>query len=205
MKLREFREHLQHLSSADAGRPFVCDGDPYQCTAFLIGYNPASLVPFWPFWSDATGFDKSVWFDCYRLYRMAEPLKEGRTRRQPISSTRQRIEWIIDAAKPVQVLETNLYQRATKRASDLAVEDRDSAALSFMLREIGPRVLLLHGKKVAEAFQVRYRQTPTDTFTSMTIEGRRMIVRGVPHLSSRGFSRSRATELGEAIRFKADM
>ena len=40
-----------------------------------------------------------------------------------------------------------------------------------MLREIGPRVLLLHGKKVAEAFQARYRQTPTDTFTSMTIGG----------------------------------
>jgi hypothetical protein len=104
------REHLQRLSGADAGRPFVCDGDPYKCKAFLVGYNPASQVPFWPFWSDATGFDKSVWFDCYRLYRMAEPLKEGRTRRQPISSTRQRIEWIIDAAKPVQVLETNLYR-----------------------------------------------------------------------------------------------
>ena len=205
-KLREFREHLQRLSGADAGRPFVCDGNPYQCTAFLVGYNPASQVPFWPFWSDATGFDKSRWFDCYRAHRMAEPLKEGRTRRQPVSSTRQRIEWIIDAAKPVRVLETNLYPRATKKASDLAVEDRDSEALSFMLREIGPRVLLLHGKKVAEAFQARYRQTPTDTFTSMTIEGRRMIVRGVPHLSSRrGFSRSRATELGEAIRFKADM
>lgn len=79
-----------------------------------------------------------------------------------------------------------------------------SEALSFMLREIGPRVLLLHGKKVAEAFQARYRQTPTDTFTSMTIEGRRMIVRGVPHLS-RGFSRCRSTELGKAMRFKADM
>ena len=204
IKLREFRGHLQRLSGADAVRPFVCDGDPYQCRAFLVGYNPASPAPFWPFWSDATGFDKSMWFDCSREHRKAEPLKAGRTRRQPISSTRQRIEWNIDAAKPVRVLETNLYPRATKRASDLAVEDRDSEALSFMLREIGPRVLLLHGKKVAEAFQARYRQTPTDTFTSMTIEGRRMIVRGVPHLS-RGFSRCRSTELGKAIRFKADM
>jgi hypothetical protein len=195
MKLREFRERLQRLSFSDAERPFVCDGDPYQCTAFLVGYNPASLVPFWPFWSDATGFDKSMWFDCYRAYRMAEPLKEGRTRRQPISSTRQRIEWIIEAAKPVRVLETNLYPRATKKASDLAAEDRQAEALTFMLREIGPRVLLLHGKKVVEAFQARYRQPLTDTFTSMFIEGQRMIVGGVRHLS-RGVSRSRATELG---------
>jgi hypothetical protein len=96
----------------------------------------------------------------------------------------------------------NLFRFLKPTSTDLAVEDRDSGALSFMLREIGPRVLLLHGKKVAEAFQARYRQTPTDTFTSMTIEGRRMIVRGVPHLSSRrGFSRSRAIELGNATRF----
>ena len=36
-----------------------------------------------------------------------------------------------------------------------------SEALTFMLREIGPRVLLLHGKKVVEAFQARYRQPLT--------------------------------------------
>ena len=67
-----------------------------------------------------------------------------------------------------------------------------------MLREIGPRVLILHGKKVGEALQARYRQSLTDTFTSMTIEGQRMIVLGVRHLS-RGVSHSRATEIGKAV------
>jgi hypothetical protein len=148
--------------------------------------------------------DRLLQVHVVRLLRMTEPLKEGRTRRQPVSSTRQRVERIIDAAKPVRVLETNLYPRAMKEASDLAAEDRESEALTFMLQEIKPRVLVLHGKKVAEAFQARYRQPLTDTLASMTIEGQRMIVCGVRHLS-RGCSRSRATELGKAIRFKADM
>jgi hypothetical protein len=122
--------------------------------------------PFSQFWNDATGFDKGLWLDCYRAHRMAEPLKEDRTRRQPISSTRQRIEWIVEAAKPARVLETNLYARATKQASDLAAEDRESEALAFMLREIAPRVLLLHGNEVGECFPSSVPSTADRDFHS---------------------------------------
>jgi hypothetical protein len=203
MKLLQFRKRLQDLiGDADAERPFVCDGDPHGCAAFLVGFNPASDVPFWRFWSNETGFDKSAWFECYRKQRELAPLKDGRTRRQVVSATRQRIELIVDAAKPIRMLETNLYARATKQASDLAKADRNPDPFAFLLREIAPRVLLLHGKEVKEAFEARYHQPLTDTFSSMVIEGHDMRVAGVRHLS-RGTSHSRATELGKMIQSQA--
>ena len=35
-------------------RPFVCEGSPLGCEAFLVGFNPASemSIDFWDFWSD---------------------------------------------------------------------------------------------------------------------------------------------------------
>ena len=46
-------------------RPFVCDGNPCDCKAFIVGINPASRVSFWAFWSDETGFDKKSWLARY--------------------------------------------------------------------------------------------------------------------------------------------
>jgi hypothetical protein len=43
-----------------AMRPFLCDGNPYDCEAFIVGINPASSVSFWSFWNDETGFDKKI-------------------------------------------------------------------------------------------------------------------------------------------------
>jgi hypothetical protein len=203
MKLRDFKSRLQGLvGDADVERPFVCDGDPYACTAFLVGLSPASAVPFWQFWNDDTGFDKAAWFDCYRAHRKEEPLKERRIRRQPVSATRQRIEWIVEAAQPIRVLETNLYARPTQQASDLAWEDRTSDPFVFMLREIAPRVLLFHGKEVCNAFEARYRHPLNDTFTTMVVEGRTMKVAGVRHLS-RDISSIGAEALGGALKSEA--
>jgi hypothetical protein len=199
MRLRRFREHLQSLlGTEEPMRPFVCDGSPYDCTAFVVGINPASSMPFWPFWNDETGFDRAAWLESYRDHRKAEPLKLNRVRRQPISSTRQRIEWIAEVASPVKILETNLYALPTRKAADLGRADRATEPFEFLVAEISPSVILLHGAEVQREFARLYRPEATNEFSAAVIKGKRMMVAAVPHLSRA--SRGRANELAKRIR-----
>ena len=53
MELSSFREHVQSVvGMGEFVRPFICQGNPYECRAFIVGINPASNVPFWPFWEN---------------------------------------------------------------------------------------------------------------------------------------------------------
>ena len=199
MQLRRFREHIQSLiGNEEPMRPFNCDGRPYDCKAFVVGINPASSIPFWKFWSDESGFDRTAWVECYRQHRFSKPLKSDRVRCQPISNTRQRIDWIVEAAAPVKILETNLYALPTKRAAELGNGDRDSEAFRFLIAEISPSLILLHEKEVHHQFRKLYGYAPTSGFQKASIRGRETIVAAVPHLSRA--SRARAIELGQGIR-----
>jgi hypothetical protein len=200
MRLRMFRDRLAALmgDSAD-GRPFVCDGDPYACRAFVIGINPASSVPFWPFWDDEAGFDRARWHACYLARRAAEPLRPGRVRRLPISPTRRTLGWIAEAASPVRILETNLYVEPTPEAAALATSRRHTRVLEFLLEEIRPQAVLLHGREVAEQFQEIFSCRVGTDFVETTIQGRSIRLAATRHLS-RGVSRVTAERLGEAIR-----
>ena len=102
-------------------RPFVCEGSPLECEVFLVGINPASEMSndFWDFWSDSYGFDKRTWFEKYKLERMNRPLRPGKKRRNAVSNTRRVIEWILEEAKPIKCLETNIYAKAAAQAPDL--------------------------------------------------------------------------------------
>jgi hypothetical protein len=179
-------------------RPFVCDGSPYDWTAFVVGINPVSSVTFWPFWNDETGSNRPAWLECYRDHRKAEPLKLNHTRRQPISSTRQRIEWIVEVASPVKILETNLYALPTRKAADLGRADRASGGFEFLLAEISPSVILLHVREVQKEFAKLYGYAAGPESNVATINGRTMRVAAVPLLSRA--SRAWVTALGECIR-----
>jgi hypothetical protein len=199
MSLFSFRAHLQATTDETAAmRPFVCDGNPYDCKAFIVGINPASRVLFWPFWSDETGFDKKAWLRGYIAERKARPLKPGRTRRQCISPTRRSIEWIVDAAAPTKILETNIYSVPTSRASELRKADKRTEAFEFLLSEIAPAVLLLHGKVVKEYFERHHDCTCLTDFPSAEIHGKSVKVAAVPQLFNA--SKARTKQLGEAIR-----
>lgn len=136
-------------------RPFVCEGSPLECDAFLVGINPASdmSVDFWDFWSDSYGFDKSAWFEKYKEERETRPLKPGRKRRNEVSNTRRIIEEIVQGASPVKCLETNIYAKATEQASDLEERDRITAPFDYLLRQVAPRLVIAHGKDAADYLQ----------------------------------------------------
>jgi len=48
---------------------FYMQRNPLDCEALIVGINAASDVPFWRFWNDEKGFDKTGWYACYRAMR----------------------------------------------------------------------------------------------------------------------------------------
>ena len=136
-------------------RPFVCEGSPLACDAFLVGFNPAShmSVDYWDFWSDSYGFDKCAWITKYKEERRNRPLKPGRKRRNEVSNTRRIIEEVVQSAKPVKCLETNIYAKATEQASDLEERSRVTAPFDYLLRKVAPRLVIAHGREAEDYLQ----------------------------------------------------
>lgn len=128
-------------------RPFVCDGSPLDCQAFIVGFNPASasLADFWTFWEPGIGFDKEKLFANYILERQSRPLKPGKTRRNRISNTRRVLDAVLASALPVRCLETNIYSVPSEAAIDLAPHQRSTAPIDYLLSTIKPRVIVAHG------------------------------------------------------------
>lgn len=167
-------------------RPFVCEGSPLDCEAFIVGFNPATTLTsdFWEFWRSGQGFDKAAWFNAYKKDRQDRPLKPGKTRRNAISNSRRVIEWMLEEASPVRCLETNIHAVPTEHAVDLAPEQRITEPFDFLLAKVKPRVIVAHGADAARHLQ-----------------SKRLAVRiiHVPHFS-RGWSQASARELGRRIR-----
>ena len=140
--LHEFSSGLASLIGRPTDlRPFVCEGSPLECDAFLVGINPATRMPvdFWEFWSDSYGFDKRAWFERYRVEQETRPPKPGRTRRYKVSPTRRIIEEIVHGASPVKCLETDIFAKAAKQASDLEERCRITAPFDYLLRQVAPK------------------------------------------------------------------
>lgn len=155
-QLSDFRRSMVSLIGKPTDlRPFVCEGSPLACEAFLVGINPASEMSndFWDFWSDSYGFNKRVWFERYKAERRNRPLKPGRRRRNEISNTRRVIEWILDEAKPIRCLETNIYARATAPGVHLDERSRSTEPFSYLLRQVAPRLVIAHGKPATQYLQ----------------------------------------------------
>jgi hypothetical protein len=200
-QLRQFRLHLQHFVGADERlRPFICEGNPYDCRAFLVGINPASLVPLWEFWSDDAGFDKAAWLVRYKSLRQSERLKSERSRPLPVSVTRRRIELFVQAAQPARILETNLYGFPTPSERGLRKPDRDVRTFEFLLSEIGPDVIVLHGSMVRWYFERRYDCSLKPMFSKVIVNGRAIWVAAVRHFSLVSFQL--AEQLGGEVRLR---
>jgi hypothetical protein len=184
-------------------RPFVCDGSPYDCKIFIVGFNPATEMckPFWDFWKDESGFDRNMWFENYKLDRLSRPLKSGKLRRLAVSSTRRNIDRIVSGASPIKVLETNIYTDPTSTQRDLPTRSKNTGVFCFLLFELNPSVILLHGNKSRESFEEEYdcRLKP-GTFAKPSkhlcaIGGNMVHIFTIPHLS-RGCSLDAAEEIG---------
>lgn len=185
--LDEFeRELLALIGKPTDLRPFVCEGSPLNCQAFIVGFNPATTVDkdFWQFWRKGYGFDKALWLETYKKERQLRPLKPGRTRRNAISSTRRVIEWIIDGASPIRCLETNLYALPTEQAAELVADKRITEPFDFLLDRVKPRVVIAHG---------------VDAVKHIQSKGLSGSIIPVSHLS-RGWSQENARALGQKIK-----
>jgi hypothetical protein len=183
-------------------RPFICDGLPMECQIFIVGYNPATEMSqsFWTFWHNDTGFNKTAWFEAYKRDRREKPLKPGKTRRTLVSSTRQRIEWIVETAAPIKCLETNLYGTATETAKDLDASAQNLDVFEFLVREIAPQVILLHGSEARRSMEcLAGLQLEPDSLTDVSLGSHQAKVIAVCHLS-RGWSQIKARALGGQLR-----
>lgn len=136
MALFSFRERLQSLIQQPDLRPFVCDGSPLACRAFIVGFNPATAMdqPFWSYWSDDTGFDRPRFMGDYLEKRGLTQLK----------GVRARIERIVVQLPRGLALKTNICSRATKTAAELHRGDRTTEIFRFLLDTIKPVVVYAH-------------------------------------------------------------
>ncbi|MCR8666215.1 hypothetical protein NO995_00830 [Aestuariibaculum sp. M13] len=183
-------------------RPFICDGNPLDCDIFIVGINAATEMDsdFWEFWSTENGFKKKEWLENYILERKLKPLKQNKTRRNKLSNTRQRIEWIIEASRPIETLETNLFVKATPSAYELQSEDRESSIFEYLLETIKPKILFIHGNEVLEYFEKLYGvKIEKGKIETIEILGTKTNILAMHHLS-RGWSKKKSIELGELLK-----
>ena len=187
MKLLEFEKNLREkLKNYEKPRPLICEGNPLECEVFIVGVNSATEMnsDFWSFWTKENGFKKAEWLESYILERKLKPLKPNKKRRNKLSNTRQRIEWITESIKPIKTLETNLFVKATPTADELKSEDRESSVFEYILETIKLKILFIHGNEVIEYFEIL---------------GTKTRILAMNHLS-RGWLKQKSIELGELLK-----
>ena len=203
MILSDFENDLrERLKKYEKPRPLICEGNPLECEIFIVGINAATEMnsDFWSFWSKDNGFKKAEWLESYILERKLKPLKPNKTRRNKLSSTRQRIEWIIESIKPIKTLETNLFVKATPTADELKSEDRESSVFEYILETIKPKILFIHGNEVIEYFEKLYGiKIEKGKIENFAILGTKTNILAMNHLS-RGWSKQKSIELGEKLK-----
>jgi hypothetical protein len=190
------------LKTYDDPRPFVCDGNPLDSKVFIVGINAATKMKndFWTFWSDNYGFKKKEWLESYILERSIEKLKPGKTRRNKLSNTRQRIEWLVETIKPIKILETNLFVKPTKTAAELSPHDKESLIFEYLVKTIKPKVIFIHGNEVKNYLEKHYNvNIIKEKVNLIEVLGVKTIIISINHLS-RGWSKQKTIDAGELIK-----
>lgn len=129
MSLETFQTKLEALiGNSSFHRPFLCEGSPLECKIVIIADEPVTTLKhnFWEFWEPGYGFKKHLWFEAYRKER----IQAGDTEE---TRTRTRINLIVEAAKPVKCLDTNIN----------AVPDKNKEMIDFLTQAIEPRVIVV--------------------------------------------------------------
>lgn len=146
MDLASFDRQLRDLTKEDPRvRPFVCDGSPLHCRIVIAGLNPATDMPFWPYWNARTGFDRKAWYEAYLGHR---------ANRTP-STTRRRTDRAVRSVYPAHCVETNLYPTASPRLSELPTRLRTTDVFDFLIAAVRPVGLLVHGADAVRHIQPR--------------------------------------------------
>jgi hypothetical protein len=131
--LAEFEHHIRQLAGKGA-LPFLCDGSPFGCEIFVVGINPATNISVWQCWSTNAGMDRNAWLESYRAER------------GDFLPTRRRLNRFSQAASPARVLETNVFSASSPRLAALAKAHRSRHVFEFLLSELRPKILFVHGR-----------------------------------------------------------
>jgi hypothetical protein len=185
----EFDRRLQSLcGDREEARPFLCNGFPFGCEIFLVGINPGTSTRFWPHWSVENGCDKKAWLKSY----LVDHGKYG--------PTRTRIERLFEAASPARILETNVFHLPSKREGALVKSDQSTIVFDFLLRELSPRVIFVHGQSAVEHLErIVNIGLPRGQFTRAVYAGRDLSIFPGHHLSYQ-WSFSAVDALGRELR-----
>jgi hypothetical protein len=153
---QHFKEKLMALIDANKQiRPFVCNGNPFDCEVIFVGINAATDgMIFSDFWNNETGFDFYKWFETYKQSRKN---KVGKNKKpiSEVSKSRLRMQEIKNELQNCQVLETNIYLRPTPKASELTKLD-NSAFFRYLIAEIKPKVIVLFGAKAIKEYNLLF-------------------------------------------------
>jgi len=163
--------HLSNNMGIEKERIFVCDGSPYNCSVFLVGINPAFSGyrgSFWQFWDNRKGFNLSAWIESFKLIRKEEGKPE-------LTRTRSMIERLRSELRNYQIslLDLNVYLKPTPRANALSRIDKNTNVFWYLVGEIKPRLIYLHGiqpRKIVEKkveFKIdknKFYKDPSDSY-----------------------------------------
>lgn len=192
MTLAEFKKQLTEKMVSETNRPFICRDSPLDCTVFIVGINPATETSnFWDYWKNETGFNFDNWFNDYIDSRSKSKKIAA------ISPTRRNINLISEnLLKNIKVLETNVFNVATKKEKDIMEEDKTSHVFDFLLDIIKPKLLLVHGKAAQKELskKINYNENQLN----YEIDGLPVMVLFIQHLSYQ-FSKEKAIKVSEKI------
>ncbi len=134
-RLRELVGNQQEI------RPLLCQGNPLECTVAVVGINPATKTPFWPYWNDDRGMDRASWMAAYK------EMQDNK-----LSRSRAALERFVPqvAAKAVEI---NAYSKQSSRFADLQFEHRTTDVFEFVLGMVKPRVVLYAGVAVSKTVE----------------------------------------------------
>lgn len=181
-------------------RPFVCEGSPLECRAFVVGSNPATALEldYWSFWERGYGFHRAMWAEATRARRREAGKAE-------ITPTRRMLGRIMKEAAPVRCLDTNVFSTPIPAERDLGAELRRTDVFDFLLEAVRPAALVAHGKEAADHLRrlLGADRLPADRFEPVPAPWGSMRVIAVRHLS-RGWSYRQAEALGRALREAAE-
>lgn len=185
------------LKKFPESRPFICEGLPIknECI-FIVGYNAATKLKrkFKKDWNDTKGFDYKNWIKYYEKERN----KKGKRNR--LSNTRLRLEWITSKLSPMQTIETNIYNIPTANIKELTDKEKNSEIFEILIEELNPKIIILHAKDSLKIFNKIYdKNIKQGKFENIQIkEGIQIKVKAVNHFS-RGWSKDSIYELTDEI------
>ena len=187
MNLVTFERELRAVAGDMAVRPFLCNGSPFDCQVFLVGINPATDIPLWPYWSAERGCDKQGWLDAYCK-------KHGGFR-----PTRARIERLLKSLAPTRALETNVFHHGSRREADLADEHKQTDVFDFLLEHLAPHVVFIYGRSAVNHLQrLTGARMEHGIFTPVRYQGLAFDVYAGHHLSYQ-WSYSKVDQLGREL------